>query len=180
MKLLSQLIEKRMARSWIENVVGEYYRKLGYFVIENFTYFSQTPDKRIPGWQEIDVLATKVDELKIVSCKRGLTPSGYRRLPMYFKMHVNALGKSPYSWLLQKSKGRIENVLVIEYPRKEHVKMIERKVKVVPLKQILLEYVFLLERELTANGGREGMESNFVTRTVKALIEYGIIPSIAP
>lgn len=162
-----------MAQSWIENVAAEYFRKLGFLVLENISYFAKAPHKTQPVWQEIDVIAVSENETHIVSCKRGMSPIDYRKLPEYFSMHVNYLRTSKFSWAL--NRPIIEKALVIEHPRPKHVKPLEKMgINVISLRDVLYNYVKLLKDELEKEG-KEGKEPDFVTRTIKGLFFWDII-----
>lgn len=162
-----------MAKSWIENVVSEYYRKLGFLVLENISYFQKAKGKKNPGWQEIDVVVVSENETKLLSCKRGMSPHEYEEVTDYFDMHVEYLKKSKFSWAINRPK--VEKVLIIEYPRPEHTKLlVEKGIVIIKLSDLLYAYVRLLKDELNEER-KEGLEPNFVTRTIKGLLFHGII-----
>ena len=165
-----------MTLSWIEDIASEYYRKIGYFVFNNVSYFETTPGKQMPGWQEMDILAIKNWKVKIISCKRGLRPSGYDREAQRLQFHGKQLLEKPQLEKYQRIfSGQPELILLIEYPRPEHVDRISKLgINVQPLDDLLLNYLKLLKKELEERKS-EGREMNYATRLLKGLLRKKLI-----
>ena len=163
-----------MVLSWIEDVTSEYFRKTGHLVFNNISYFALSPGKKQPAWQEFDVLAIKNKKAKIVSCKRGLGPEEYDKQAKMLLFHRESMLSRPdleiYRPLFVDSPSV---VLVIEYPRPEHVGRITRMgVEVLPVRQLLRDFVDLLYKDLKEHHMNEGKEENYATRLIKSLLHW--------
>ena len=166
-----------MVLSWIEDVTSEYFRKTGHLIFNNISYFAVSPKKKVPSWQEFDVLVIKEKKAKIISCKRGLTPDDYDKQAEFLNYHrKNLLNNEDLSKYRCLFSGSPELILVIEYPRPKHVQRIEAKeIKVLPFDKLLKDFIKVLYEELKKNNWKEGKEPNYSTRLIKGLLKKGII-----
>jgi hypothetical protein len=110
-------------------------------------------------------------EMKIVSCKRGLRPSGYDKEANSLIFHKENLIENPdLSIYRELFSNTPKLILLIEYPRKEHAERINKQgVIVQPLDDLLKEYLRLIKKEVI-DRGNEGKENNYATRLLKGLL----------
>lgn len=156
--------------SFVEHLVGEYYRKLGYIVSSRIKY----PSKKW-GWKDIDLLAINAKELLAIECKGGARNHSEmvagiiedsRRVGQYIDKNIP----------IAEGKTR-KNLLVTSFllsPRTLETKLGSEGIEIRYLDDILIEFLKLLKKEMNETG-KTGKEEDYVTRTLKYMIEKRMI-----
>ena len=153
--------------SYVEHIVGEYYKKLGYFISSRVKYFS-----RKWGWKDIDLLAVNENEVLIIECKGGAK----NHSEMAKKIIEDIVEINKYideKMPLAKGKKR-RNLLVVAFtlsPKTVEHELHSRGVDVLYLQNVIKNFLKLLEKEMKESK-KIGKEEDFVTRTLKQLIIY--------
>jgi len=153
--------------SYVEHVVGEYYKKLGYFISPRWKYVSEKW-----GWKDIDLLAVNESEVLAIECKGGEKnhcEMAEKVIKDFAQINKHVNEKIP----LAKGKGR-KNILVVAFtlsPKKLEDYLRSNSIEVRYLKDLMRDFLNCLHKEWKESK-RKGKEEDFVTRTLKELIIY--------
>ena len=153
--------------SYVEHVVGEYYRKRGYFVLPRRKYSSPKH-----GWKDIDLIAIK-DKVLVIECKGGADTHS-KMAHNVVENFVQANRHIDETIPLAEGKER-ENILVVAFKLADKHKEYLRSngVEVQHLQDLLRKFLRILKKQMESK--KFGKDEDFVTRTLKALVDYELI-----
>lgn len=161
-----------MAISFVEDIVQEYYRLKDYIVLRGVKY------RAGKNWSDVDIVAIKGDELRIVECKGGFaTQRGAKKDASKFMLNF----KNSLKFLQRKYpelKDKKEKfVFIADNEVKELNKiLVQEGVEVIMLSELMLDFLNLLNERYGKNKGNlVGKEDNPLTRTLIFLIRSEFI-----